>query len=230
MQTSIFTIEWFTVFIAGVGTLAIYSFLWKENPFYRIFEHLYIGVAAGVTTVIATREFFWAQVVKPMIGYDSPIIPIAQYQEPESNLQFYYLIPCAFGLLYYFIFSKKHGWLAQLVIGLGLGASAGMAFQGIFNELMPQVFDSFRPLWIPGDLFGTFSNILFTTTLLCTALYFLFTFRATETPALKAASSTGRWLMMGCFGAFFGSTIMARMALLVDRLRFLLTDWLEAIF
>jgi hypothetical protein len=32
-------------------------------------------------------------------------------------------------------------------------------------------------------------------------------------------------MLMGCFGAFFGSTIMARMALLVERLDFLIHDW-----
>jgi hypothetical protein len=30
------------------------------------------------------------------------------------------------------------------------------------------------------------------------------------------------------FGAFFGSTVMARMALLIDRLQFLQGDWIEA--
>ncbi len=30
---------------------------------------------------------------------------------------------------------------------------------------------------------------------------------------------------MVCFGAFFGSTVMARMALLVERVGFLLIDW-----
>ena len=35
--------------------------------------------------------------------------------------------------------------------------------------------------------------------------------------------------MMICFGAFFGSTIMARLSLLVERLGFLMTDWIGAI-
>ena len=35
--------------------------------------------------------------------------------------------------------------------------------------------------------------------------------------------------MMVCFGAFFGSTMMARMALLVERLDFLASDWVSAI-
>jgi hypothetical protein len=30
---------------------------------------------------------------------------------------------------------------------------------------------------------------------------------------------------MVCFGAFFGSTIMARLALLIERLQFLVSSW-----
>jgi hypothetical protein len=35
--------------------------------------------------------------------------------------------------------------------------------------------------------------------------------------------------MMIVFGAFFGSTVMARMALLVERVQFLLQDWVAAL-
>ena len=34
---------------------------------------------------------------------------------------------------------------------------------------------------------------------------------------------------MVCFGAFFGSTVMARTALLVERVQFLLIDWYGAL-
>jgi hypothetical protein len=63
--------------------------------------------------------------------------------------------------------------------------------------------------------------------------YFFFSFRPSEgqklSKFLPAISASGRWLMMVCFGAYFGSTVMARMALLVERLQFLLTDWKSAL-
>jgi len=34
---------------------------------------------------------------------------------------------------------------------------------------------------------------------------------------------------MVCFGAFFGSTVMARLALLVERVQFIAEDWVSAI-
>ena len=35
------------VWIAALLTVAIFSFLIKENPFYRVAEHLFVGVSNG---------------------------------------------------------------------------------------------------------------------------------------------------------------------------------------
>jgi len=138
-----------------------------------------------------------------------------------------------FGLLYYFIYSKKHGWLAKLVIGFSLGASAGLSFKGFFAEMLPQLSSSFKSVVVlDSDLMvnykESFSNILFIFTLLAVMYYFFFSVKS-ESRLSKGFSSSGRWLMMVCFGAFFGSTVMARLALLVERLEFLLSDWWDAV-
>jgi hypothetical protein len=58
--------------------------------------------------------------------------------------------------------------------------------------------------------------------------YFFFSFEHNR-PGIRQASALGRWLMMVTFGAFFGSTVMARMALLIDRLQFMIHDWYRAV-
>jgi hypothetical protein len=58
--------------------------------------------------------------------------------------------------------------------------------------------------------------------------YFFFSIKA-DSAVEKKFSSSGRWLMMVCFGSFFGSTVMARLALLVERLQFLLVDWFNTL-
>ena len=72
-------------------------------------------------------------------------------------------------------------------------------------------------------------NIFFVATLLLVMNYFFFTFKRGESSANARTATLGRWLMMGCFGAYFGSTIMARMSLLVERLNFLYNDWYYAV-
>jgi len=72
------------------------------------------------------------------------------------------------------------------------------------------------------------NNLLSTIILLCVILYFLFTVSHEKQP-LAGASKLGRWFIMLGLGAMFGSTVMARLSLFIDRLTFLLHDWLKVI-
>lgn len=223
------TAESFTIFTAGIATLAIFSFLIKENPVYRFFEHLFIGIASGFGIILTVKNFLWPKIIMPMIGADIYHFPDGTLSKEPSSYYLLYLIPAAFGLLYYFIYSQKYNWLAKLVIGFSLGAAGGLAFKGFFNQILPQITGSFKPLVVFEN--GTFSlleslnNILFITILVLVMYYFFFSFRH-ENKQSGRAIQVGRMLLMVCFGAFFGSTVMARMALLVERLQFLLNDWL----
>jgi hypothetical protein len=221
------SLEWWRVFLAGVSTLAIFSFLIRENQFYRFFEHLFIGIATAIGISASIRYFLWPELFQPLLGLDR--VPLADGSLPPYNYKLLlYLIPMAFGLLYYAILSPRYAWLAQIVIGFSLGIAGGSAFQAVFNELIPQLYNSFRPLYVVGDLQSSFDNIIFSVVLISVMSYFFFTFKRSRGGELL--SGTGKWMMMICFGAFFGSTIMARMALLVERLEFLINKWLPLFF
>ena len=73
----------------------------------------------------------------------------------------------------------------------------------------------------------SFENCFFVFTLLAVMYYFFFSFKHKHGGVYLANS--GRWLLMVCFGAFFGSTVMARLSLLVERLQFLLGPWLQSL-
>jgi glutamine amidotransferase-like uncharacterized protein len=55
-------------------------------------------------------------------------------------------------------------------------------------------------------------NCLFVFTITAVMFYFFFSFKHSSRAAVAFANS-GRWLLMICFGAYFGSTVMARLAL-----------------
>ncbi len=217
-----------TILIGGIATLGIYSFLIKENSFFRFFEHLFIGLAAGFVPILTIKNLLWPRIIEPMFGLNITVYPDGTSSAEYQPLYLLYLAPMAFGLLYYCIYSKKFSWLAKLAIGFSLGASAGLYFKGFFAEMLPQLASSFKPLLVfeAGHISwaATRDNLIFIFTLLTVMYYFFFTFRS-KSEDNKFLSTSGRWLMMLCFGAFFGSTVMARMALLVERLQFLLIDW-----
>jgi hypothetical protein len=222
------------IIIAGISTLAIYSFLYRENIFYRTFEHIFIGIATAWGLVKVCEDFLWPRVYKTMFGYDVLYLPDGTPLGEYESGYLLYLIPASFSLLYYTMYSPKYRHLAQLVISFQLGCAGGFAFKGTFVELMPQIYDSFRPVYFTSGMsreamFLVLSNIFFLVTLLSAFLYFFFTFRSSESRVIKNVSTMGRLLMMACFGATFGSTMMARMALLVERLDFLSNTWVVTI-
>jgi hypothetical protein len=222
-----------SVLVGGVATLAIFSFLIRENGFYRLFEHLFIGIAAGLTPVLVLRDFLWPQIIDPMLGNTITYYPDGTQSAPYQPLYLLYFVPIVFGSLYYTLYSKRHAWLAKLVIGFTLGASGALSIRGFFSEVIPQIVSSCKPLLVFSaqgalQLWESINNILFVGILLLVLNYFFFTFGRQGSLSSRSAAF-GRPLLMVCFGAFFGSTVMARLALLVERVQFILRDWIIAV-
>ena len=69
------------------------------------------------------------------------------------------------------------------------------------------------------------SNFLFVFTLLSVLSYFLFSFEV-KNKALKQVNIAGRYLLMIGFGAIFGSTVMMRFSLVIDRMYFIWDEFL----
>jgi 4-hydroxybenzoate polyprenyltransferase len=135
--------NYFIVLLAGVATLAIFSFLIKENPFYRFFEHVFIGISAGFGALFSIKNFLWPKVVVPLLALDIVQYPDGTYSGEYNYLVLLYLLPMAFGLLYYAIYFKKFAWLAKIVIGFSLGAGGALYFRGFFNQIIPSDFKQF---------------------------------------------------------------------------------------
>lgn len=69
-------------------------------------------------------------------------------------------------------------------------------------------------------------NWVFVLTVVSVMVYFFFSFRKLA-PGVGTLSKGGRYLLMIGFGAFFGNTVMTRMSFLLDRLMFLVDEWLK---
>ena len=215
-----------TIWCGAIVTLAVFSYLAGDNPFYRLVQHAALGVAVGIGVVIA-----WQNVLRPMWW-----TPIYEAMKNDGNVGNRYgllwlgaLIP---GSLWYFQLSKKLFWVSTLITGLFIGIAAGLAFKGQILLILPQIAGSFKPLnpfageggftW--GALADCLSNLVFFVALLTTLLYFFFSVR-TDNPLLKSPMRLGRLMIMIALGAMFGNTVMTRMAYLIERLQFLYEDW-----
>ena len=210
-----------TIFGAWVATgltLLIFSFLYKDNPLFKLAEHLYVGVSVGYTIVKAYDTVLVHLVVKPIV------------EQGEISL----LIPVGIGMLMLTRYVPKAAWMSRYAFAFIVGMGAGLAIpRTISSFILKQVEDTIRPLLsLAGSDGVTFSmNLLNPASNLnaiiillgVSSVLFYFFFSIEHTGAGKVVARTGIMFLMISFGAAFGYTVMARMSLLIGRL----TDLIE---
>lgn len=203
--------------IVGAGlTLAIYSFLYKDNPVFKIVENLFVGVALGYTIITV-----WYNVLKPDV-YDSLIVPFFTAEAPKYSL----LIPAILGCLMLTRFSRRYSWLSRWAFAFVVGLGAGSAIPRIISALIvQQVKPTLRPVFVGEEtIWSSISTLLILLGVISVLIYFFFS--TEHKGAVGKFSRIGIVFLMISFGASFGYTVMARMSLLIGRLQFLLKDWL----
>jgi len=199
------------IWIAALLTLAIYSFLYKDNPIYKAAEHIFVGVSAGYWAVVLWSNYAWPNLFEPLIR--------------QGNILF--VIPIIVGLMMFAPFIPKVGWLVRIPLTFTMGVSLSIfIIQTVQGEILPQVRATFLPL-VGVSLFQMVSNLLIILGVIFTLIYFYFS--KPHKGALGIAAKIGIWFMMVSFGASFGYTVMARISLLIGRMYFLLHDWLHLI-
>jgi hypothetical protein len=188
--------------IGAVLTLAVFSFLYKENPLFRIAEHMLIGVAAGYALVT-----YWESTLLPLL-----VRPLVL----EKELLLF--IPLTLGLLLFLRFVPRWAWLGRIPLAFVLGAVSGAAIPAYTQaQIIKQVQSTMLPLTSIGNVVVVAA--------VCTVLLYFF-FSRQPRGALGVASRVGIFFLMVFFGATFGYTVMARISLLIGRMQFLLGDWL----
>lgn len=198
--------------VAATLTIAILSFLYKDNPLYRVAEHLYVGISAGFAII-----YVWSFDVYPML------VQSFQRHWAEGNRveAWILLVPAILGLMMLIRSIPKLAWISRwpmsFTIGIGAGLGLVAAVQGY---LLPQVTDTLRPLI-------NVNNAVMYVGVISTLLYFYFS--REHRGALGAVSRVGIVFIMLAFGANFGYTVMARISLLIGRFYFLFHDWLHIV-
>ena len=226
-------------------TLCIFSFLYKDNPFYKAAEHLYVGVSAGYVAVIS----FWQQVQPNMFGRlwpsrvdvdDDSIFTSVWYAIYEifnfistgfgvldrsifpeggikgfDEIRFIYLIPFILGIFMLLRLVPKLGWLARWAIAYIVGMAAGLRFYGFLNSDILIQIKA-SAIDFTSD-WGTIVNalILFIGTL--TGLIYFF-YSTEHKGVVGRLSRIGIYFLMIKFGASFGFAVMGRISLLIGRI------------
>lgn len=217
------------VWIGAFLTLMIFSFLWKDNVFYKFAEHLFVGVSAAYWMVVGV----WTTILPNLVGRLWPslvkdIIPGAAEAEPQLD----YLLPLVFGILLLTRLLPKIHFLSRWAMALVIGYAAGTNLtRYLQSDFMSQISSTIVPVIVVDDgrlQWGqTISHLILFVGVFCGLVYFFFS--REHKGVLKPASRIGIWILMITFGASFGYTVMARISLLTGRVQYLLGDWLGVI-
>ncbi len=209
-------IETIGIWLAAFFTLSIFSFLYKDNPFYKIAEHLYVGISAAFWLI-----YVWSFTVYPLL-----VKPMIEKGLWGSNAVLW--IPLIFSIMMLFRLVPRYGWISRwpMAFTVGLGAGLGLtgAIQGI---LFPQMRATVLDLWVKNNPLVTINNWLLIIGVITTIFYFFFS--QEHKGAFGKVARVGIAFIMISFGASFGFTVMARVSILIGRVGFLLGDWLHLI-
>ncbi len=233
--------DYFVLWVGGLLTLMIFSFLYKDNPFYKFAEHLFVGVSAAYWMTVA----FWTTLVPNMLGYLYPpilrwfatsraegeVVVNVLYQLPWYD-RWLRLIPLILGLMMLTRLVPKAAWMSRWAMAFIIGFAAGTNLtRYLQSDFVAQIKATLVPLIVFDQggfsLGGTLTNIVIVGGVLSALVYFFF---AKEHKGwFGGTARVGIWVLMIAFGAAFGYTVMARISLLIGRMNFL-GQWLQSIF
>jgi len=210
-------------------TLCTFSFLYKDNPFYKFAEHAVVGVSAGYFAII-----LWHTGLQPKL--------FNQLRDGDWFFLWlnasgaHYIIPAILGIMMWTRFSQKLSWVSRWPIAMYMGIAAGLAVpQEMKARVIEQMYSAMYNTLGWGSFFGTgfydstsglSQIIIFIGTL--SALFYFF-FSKEHTGFFKGVSRFGLWILMIGFGASFGYTVMGRISLFVQRIQFL-GDWTRVVW
>jgi len=209
-------IEIFQLWLMAFVTLALFSFMYKDNPLYRIAEHIFAGLTAGYQVGLVWDSVILQQLWDPMT---------AGVWDAAAKSNWWLLIPGLLGFLMFTRFSSKHSWISRISLAFVMGVTAGIfLISQLHGLVLPQMKDTMLPLF-NGDGFGaSLLTIIIVIGVISTLIYFYFSHE--HVGALGVTAKIGIWFIMIAFGAHFGYTVMGRVSLLIGRVQFLINDWI----
>ncbi|MHC5113279.1 MAG: hypothetical protein ACYTGP_02480 [Planctomycetota bacterium] len=218
------------VWVAALFTLFVLSFVYRDNPFYKIAESIFVGVSAAYWMVVG----FWTTVVPNLLGKLFPGM-VHNWAMPglspeHEPMWWLYFVPLILGAMLLWRLAPTGAWIARWPLAFIIGTTAGIRLVGFIHaDFLSQIRNSIVPLLVLDDggaftFWGSLRNFFIILGVLSCLVYFFFSFE--HKGFVGRTAKLGVWFLMVTFGAAFGYTVMGRIALLAIRLEFLFDDWL----
>ncbi|MFH2037407.1 MAG: hypothetical protein ABIJ45_13480 [Candidatus Zixiibacteriota bacterium] len=213
MPESMTFMDHFQIWLRAYLILSLFSFLYKDNKFYKMSEHIFAGLSAGYYVGLIWHSVIIQQLINPMF----------------DNGKWFLIFPGILGILMFARLIPKWSWVSRVSLAFVIGNTAGIyIIQSLHGSIMLQVAPMVTSI---GGSAGNFSTslltLIVTVGVISTLIYFYFS--KEHTGLMGYTAKVGIWFIMIAFGAHFGYTVMGRISLLIGRAQFLYFDWGESI-
>lgn len=202
------------IWIGAFCTLAIWSFLYKDNPVYKFAEQVFVGISAAYWFVYTIYNILIPNLFAKLFT--------------DFPSQWILIVPGILGLMMLMRLFPKFDWMSKFPLALLIGTTAGLSLlrylkSDILNQATSTMINPFKS----GSFIVGLGQIILITGTISGLVYFYFSKKHEGVTGVTA--KLGILFLMISFGAAFGYTAMARISLLIGRLQFLLGDWLGII-
>lgn len=205
-----------TLFMTVWGILCVYSYTFKDNPFWKWATNTLVGGYIAYSA-ISNIDYMNKNVIIPMM----------------TKVNWVHVAAILVGLLWYFRFWRKYYYLYRYALAISVGSGIGISLaKTVRSNLIQQITSTMLPLYGTGTLRGDFDNIVIVVSVFSVMTYFLFTI-VHEGPVGKPIgwiSKVGRWFLIVTFGVQFGNVIASRMSLFIGTVSTLMLPKHQTIF
>ena len=218
------------IWTAAFMTLAVMSFLYRDNLVYKLSESVFIGVSAAYWMVVS----FWTVLIPNLMGKLLPQLTQSWAMPGLSPVHDEHwainLVPLVLGVMLLWRLAPKGTWISRWPLAFIIGTTAGLKLVSFLQaDFMSQIKASIKPLLVVDASksivwLDSLSNTILLVSMLAALTYFFFSWE--HKGVFGKVSRVGVLVLMITFGAAFANTVMARIALLGIRFEFLFDDWL----
>jgi len=193
-------------------SICIFSYLIGDNPLFRFAVHLFIGVSAGVVSVILLYQVLYPRLIIPFLS-------------GSSTGKMITLVPLALGLLLLAKISPKSGQIGTIPSAYLLGAGASITVGGvILGTIFPQFMATINPFGSSTPISEKVEGVIILIASISSLLYFYFGAKLEIGKPLRRpqwieiSAKIGQVFILISLGAIFAGIYLTTISALSERL------------
>lgn len=210
--------QFFWLLFSFILTIMVLSYIFGDNPLFRIATYLFIGVAAAYVFVLIFYQVLIPKLIMPLFTGD-------------NNQKIIQIIPITLSVLLFFKLSKRTSSLGNISLAFLVGSGAAIILTSAFSgTLLPMIDMITEPFSLNSLNFQKLvGGIILLIGAISSLLYFQFsTITAAESQSLFSRflhySKTVGTVFIGItLGSIFAGVIISSVLALIERLNFIIT-------